>query len=492
VTRRARVAAAVVLAAVGAGAVWGGASSGAPAGPPRPNFLLILVDDQAMNTFRPQIMPDTYRWIVRPGTKFVDGLAAPPLCCPDRAGILTGQYPHNNGVFSNDPGYPSLRNKQDTLPRWLDRAGYRTGFVGKWLNEIGSFQGAKPAPGFRYWSGFMDAVGYYRYFLSENGRRQWYGSSRADYSTDVLTRHAKQFVASTKAKRPWFLWLAYNAPHDTQPALGSCGHTSAMPPTQGAFLRHGQLPLPLDPSFNERDVSDKPSFVSGLPPIGRTVRGHIQNRFDCTAATMWEVDRQIGRLMRFLRARGELNDTIVLYMSDNGFYFGEHRITRGKSQPYEPALQVPYAIKVPEAYWGSSRPPATSPDVVTNEDVAPTILDYAGDVPSCAGPNVCRTLDGRSLRPVLGGPGSFPADRAALAEIDAAGAGGQYAAVRTAHYVYVQYDDGEEELYNLKRDPFERTNVASVPSYAGVKAGLAQKLTRLRRCAGTHTRRPCL
>jgi N-acetylglucosamine-6-sulfatase len=491
VSARARVAAAAVLAAIVAAVTWTGASSGSAAAPVPPNFLLILVDDQAMNSFTPQLMPKAYRWIVRPGTKFVDGLAAPPLCCPDRAGILTGQYPHNNGVFSNDPGYASLDGKHDTLPRWLDRAGYRTGFVGKWLNEATS-AGPNPAPGWRYWFSYLGAVGYYRYFMSENGRREWFGSTRASYSTDVFTRHAKRFIRSTGAKTPWFLWLAYNAPHDTQPALGSCGHTSAMPPTQGTFLRHGQVPLPIPPSYNERDVSDKPSFVATLPSIGATIRSHIQLRYDCAVATMWEVDRQIGNLMRWLKARGELEHTIVLYMSDNGFYFGEHRIVRGKTLPYEPGLRVPYAIKVPDAYRGTSAPPQVSTDVVTNEDVAPTILDYAGGVPSCQGPNLCRTLDGRSLRPLLGGPGSFPRDRAALAELNAPGAGNQYAAVRTRDYVYVEYADGERELYDLRRDPFEKQNVASDPSYAAIEAQLAQKLAHLRRCAGTHGAHPCL
>jgi N-acetylglucosamine-6-sulfatase len=492
VIRRARVAASLLVAAGVAAIAAAGVSSGA-ASPPRPNLLLILVDDQAMNTFKAKFMPDTYRWVVRPGTKFVDGLAAPPLCCPDRAGILTGQYPHNNGVFSNDPGYPSLEGKHNTLPRWLSRAGYRTGFIGKWLNNEGPATASpSPAPGWSYWFGFLNPVGYYRYFMSENGRREWFGSTRSSYSTDVLTRRAKQFVASTGAKTPWFLWLAYNAPHDSQATVGPCGPGSADPPTAGALRRHGSVPLPRPPSFNERDVSDKPPWVADLPPVGAAFRAHMLTRFDCTVATMWEVDRQIGKLMRWLKQRGELDNTIVAYLSDNGFYFGEHRILRGKTLPYEPALQVPYAIKVPEAYRGAAPPPRVASDVVTNQDIAPTFLDYAGGVPPCAGPHLCRTLDGRSLRPLLGASGAFPRNRAALAEMNFDGPGGQYAAVRTQHYKFVQYDDGHQELYDLLHDPYERDNLATLPQYAQVKAGLVQKLNHLRRCAGTHGGRPCL
>src|SRR5690349_13622569 len=143
--------AALLLAAIAAAALAlprEGAGAGVVA---RPNFLLILVDDQAMNTFKPAYMPETYRWIVKPGTKFTAGLAAPPLCCPDRAGILTGQYPHNNDVFSNDPGYPLLKDPADVLPAWLHRAGYRTGFIGKFLNNTVATLGRAKAPGFDRW-----------------------------------------------------------------------------------------------------------------------------------------------------------------------------------------------------------------------------------------------------------------------------------------------------------------------------------------------------
>jgi N-acetylglucosamine-6-sulfatase len=112
-----------------------------------PNFLVILTDDQAQNSFKARYMPRTFRSIVDGGTRFANGLAAPPLCCPDRAGFLTGEYPHSSGVFSNHPGYPTLRDKGNTLPVWLARAGYRTALIGKYLNHYYGAEGATPAPG---------------------------------------------------------------------------------------------------------------------------------------------------------------------------------------------------------------------------------------------------------------------------------------------------------------------------------------------------------
>ena len=131
------------------------AAAAIQAAAPAPNFLIVLSDDQAQNSFKRAYMPHTFADVVDKGTRFRDGVAAPPLCCPDRAGILTGQYPHNHGVFSNDPGYPTLRDKEDTLPVWLSQAGYRTGFVGKFLNGYRPRRKAPPAPGFDRWFSFL-------------------------------------------------------------------------------------------------------------------------------------------------------------------------------------------------------------------------------------------------------------------------------------------------------------------------------------------------
>src|SRR6266480_5092 len=153
-----------------------------------PNLLVILADDQAQNSFKARYMPQTFRWIVRPGTKFVNGVAAPPLCCPDRAGFLTGDYPHNSGVFSNHPGYPTLRAKGNTLPVWLSRAGYRTALIGKYLNHYYGDAGLTPAPGWGTWFAQTNREQYYDYPVSVDGAQRRYGSARGDYSTHVFSR----------------------------------------------------------------------------------------------------------------------------------------------------------------------------------------------------------------------------------------------------------------------------------------------------------------
>ena len=151
-----------VLCLIGiAGVAAGSTLAGSAAAQRPPNFLLILVDDQARNTFKPRFMPRTFHEFVDHGTRFTNAIAAPPLCCPDRAGIMSGQYPHNHGVFSNRPGYADLRDPQNTLPVWLQNSGYRTGLFGKFMNHYSDGAGALPAPGFDRWFALLDGRGSY-------------------------------------------------------------------------------------------------------------------------------------------------------------------------------------------------------------------------------------------------------------------------------------------------------------------------------------------
>ena len=293
----------------------------------------------------------------------------------------------------------------------------------------------------------------------------------------------------THGKKPFFEWLAYHAPHDTPARAGARRRSAPLPANNPTYQKYRHVPLPEPPSFNERDVSDKPSFVSSLPFLQGQFIVHLQTRYRCTLAVMHEVDKKIGVLMHYLKKSGQLRHTIVFYLSDNGFFFGEHRITRGKSLPYEPALRVPYAVRVPKAYQ-SHKAPHSVGEVVSNEDVAPTILDYAGDVPSCAGPRLCRRIDGRSMRPLLGGSGRFPQDRGILSEINSGGLA--YSAIRTPGFMYDRYPDGERELYNLQTDPWEDHNIANEPGSTAIESALSHRLRLLRKCSGIHRRDPKL
>jgi N-acetylglucosamine-6-sulfatase len=474
--------------------------SSAAAVPRAPSFLVVLVDDQAKNSFTRSYMPITFRQIVDHGTTFTNGLAAPPLCCPDRAGIITGQYPHNHGVFANRPGYPDLRDPDNTLPVWLRRAGYRTGLVGRFLNR---YRGLEPAPGFNRWFGYKGAGAYYDYDVSDQGVLRHYGHERSDYSTDVLTRAATRFLdRSAASPKPFFLWLTYNAPHPArQPDPGPCAESDPTAPGKAAFRAERDIPLHRSPSFNERRISDKPRKIRRLDRLHASDIRTIERRWHCTLAAMREVDSGVGRLMNSLRQNRELAHTIVIYLSDNGFFFGEHRIPFGKGFVYEPALEVPYVVRMPNAYT-SSTPPARNHMAVTNQDIAPTLLDYAGrfhpGVRPCAGPGGCRRMDGRSLAPLLGGGGTWPADRGVLVELDSRVTSQRtkvnpecncaYVAIRTQRYLLSELSTGERELYDLVRDPYQLKNVIKSPGYAVIREILDGRLDRLRHCSGVEGR----
>ncbi len=487
-----------LVAVTGRALAQDGSSAEAIARPP--SFLVVLVDDQAKNTFKSRYMPTTFRQIVDRGTTFTNGLAAPPLCCPDRAGIITGQYPHNHGVFSNRPGYPALQDPENTLPVWLQRAGYRTGLVGRFLNR---YRGLAPAPGYDRWFNYKGAGAYYDYDVSDNGRLRRYGHRRSHYSTDVLSRVASGFLdQSARSAQPFFLWLTYNAPHpDWKTDSGPCETGDPTAPGRRAYRAQTGVALPRSASFNERRVSDKPGRIRDLARLRRSEIKAIVRRWHCTLAAMRQVDKGIGRIMATLRDNRQLGHTIVVYLSDNGFFFGEHRIPFGKGFVYQPALEVPYVVRVPDSYEPTA-PPVRSRKVVTNQDIAPTLLDYAArfqpGVEPCAGAGVCRRMDGHSLVPILGGGGTWPSNRGILAEIDSRVAPRRmrvspqcncaYAAIRTPRFVYSELSTGERELYDLNRDPDQLRNVVRSPGYSVTRQALAGRLDRLRQCSGVSGR----
>jgi arylsulfatase A-like enzyme len=216
----------------------------------------------------------------------------------------------------------------------------------------------------------------------------------------------------------------------------------------------------------------------------------ITHIWTCALAAVGELDKEVGRVMQELKDDGEARNTIVIYVSDNGYFFGEHRLPEAKADIYEPSLNIPFAVRVPRAYRGAS-PVRASNAVVTNQDIAATMIAYAERylghrVPTCAGPGDCRRMDGRSFAPLVGGSGKWPARRGALVEIRS----GQhrYHAIRTPRYVYSELATGERELYDLRADPFELRNRAGAPKYGAIQRQLAARLTALRTCSGIRGR----
>ena len=482
------------------------APSGA-AGKSRPNIVVVVTDDQTLASLNATTMPNVIRSIQGGGTEFTDAIATTPLCCPSRATLLTGQYAHNHGTLANTPGYAALRDKANTLPAWLRRAGYTTAHVGKYLNRYkASVDGpAEVAPGWDEWRTVLDParkyVRYYDYRFAVNGDVRRIGDRPRDYITRVINRNAAQVVRRYAPKRaPLYLQVDHRAPHVEAGVNsgGACG--GLIPPDPRDATAFQTVPLPRPPSFDEADVSDKPSFVRNLPRFDAATEARIALRYRCALASLRAVDRGVGSIVAELREEGELDDTALIFTSDNGFFFGEHRIPEQKTRPYEEALRVPLVIRLPQG-GGAAEP--TVPDPVANIDLAPTILDIAGARP-CRRGGRCRTMDGRSLVPLARGDGGWPAERAIAVEFDAGERARRalvcrYSGVRVAGQVYVHHSaianpaDGtcepadEGERYDLGADPYQLDNLfpaaAGTPE-AAAEAELRARAAKLHGCAG--------
>ncbi len=485
-----RVALAVFAAAAMTCGACGGDENGSPpeiqpdgpGDPSAPNFVVVQTDDQSVSTFTRRVMPRTFRLLVDRGTRFRNSFASPPRCCPSRAGLLTGQYPHNHGILWNNPD--GLTQPQSTLPGWLREQGYETALVGKFLNGYVSEENAEPAPGFSHWFA-LSAEGEPSYTDPEVSDGEELRTFQDTYLTSLLNRRAVSFVREA-GKGPFFLWQAHYAPHARSPESGPC-EGFAPEPLPRDYLPFADDQAPQGPAYNERDVSDKPRIVRELPRMDARSREQAARNFRCSEAALREVDRGVAQLVRELRVSGELRDTVFVFTSDNGMLFGEHRFPHGKVEPYEESIAVPLVIRAePELLGGD--PPRNVDEVVANIDLAPTFAGIA-DVDTCVD-DECREVDGRSLAALLRGHGvGFPADRAILMELEPPGECG-YQALRAPEVLYVERRDDrgsgcepwERELYDLETDPFQLSSQARSEPQRVAKLGV--RLAGLAQCAG--------
>lgn len=262
----------------------------------RPNIVLIRTDDQTFAQFNPSVMPETERLLAGNGATFTDYIATTAQCCPSRASLITGQYPHNHGVTSNAVGYPGLKAKDNVLPVWLHRAGYRTMHVGaKYLNGYEQLIPNKltPAPGWSNWFTSLSGSHYYDYGVSANGRGLLYGHSAGDYITRVLGTKARDWVDTYAPEpRPFYLQLDERAPHVSfqDDPFGNCDRV-ALPDPRNESLSPND-PLPQSPSFNEEDMSDKPSFLRRAPLLGPTTQQRLSRDWNCALASLTAVESQ--------------------------------------------------------------------------------------------------------------------------------------------------------------------------------------------------------
>jgi N-acetylglucosamine-6-sulfatase len=437
----------------------------------KPNVVVIMTDDQTAAQMR--ALPSTRHLIGRTGVDFKSFYVTNPLCCPSRATFLTGQYSHNTGVISNrgPDALPALR-ESETLGPWLQDAGYRTAFVGKYLDGYGLDEPEEIPPGWTEWHALTDPTTerYYDYEINDNGEIRHYGDSPDDYKTRVLGHIAVDAVRhAARGDRPLFLYVGFNAPHEPSTPAGRDAGTYA------------DVEIPRTPAFNEEDVSDKPSFIRNRPRLGAVAIARIESRNQGALESLTEVDRQVAKIVAAVRDHEELGNTYLVFTSDNGYVDGEHRIEFGKQLAYDPSSRVPLLIRGPGIPNKSN-----SEALVGNLDLAPTIAAIAGAKPDLE-------IDGRSLLPYATSPGRLD-DRPLLIESPvpdrSTSDGYPYAAIRTDRYLYVDYETGEAELYDLREDPFQLENRVSDPAFEATKRALARRLDQLRDCAGTECDQP--
>jgi N-acetylglucosamine-6-sulfatase len=474
---------------------------------PAPNIVLVMTDDQALSQVGPQYLPKITNLLQSQGTTFENAFLTTPLCCPSRASLLTGQYGHNNGVLTNS--YRYLRAERNVLPAWLHRAGYVTAHVGKFLNRYQrNVHRTAVAPGWEQWYTQLDTSQdtYYDWDLSKNGRKRHYGSRPRDYAPRVFERAAvrltRRFVPRGK---PLYLEVDEIAPHARLRAKEpGCGPV----PDPRDVGKHGNAELPQPPSLNESDMSDKPGFLSRQPPLTQQEISRMRYRYRCGLASLQEVDRTVGHLYREFERLGELWKTVFIFYTDNGVFFGEHRIAGGKLYPYEEADRTPLYVRLPSRYRNGRVARVAQP--VANIDLAPTILALAHAHP-CRARGHCRVMDGRSLLPLLRGRNPrWAAERPLGVELDIAYVNSKhavckYTGVRTPGAVFIRHTkvaarsgrrcvkNVERERYNLRQDPYQLHNLCfggrGCPKDAQQRR-LRRLLTKIRDCSGIRGRDP--
>ena len=461
VDNRPRFGVAVVLGVISLFVVMVGGGFGPP--PPvsdGPNVIVILTDDQSYDTVlrTPSAMPYLKSLLEAPDSdwiQFPNAFVNTPICCPSRATILSGQYAHHTGVTRNQDG--EYFDDASSVATWLQGAGYHTGLIGKYMNLYPFGREPFIPPGWDEWiakiHGGVDTV-YFNYRLNRNGVATQYGLEAEDYMPDVLAADARTFIRDAPPGRPFFLYFAPTAPH--APWVPAPRH-------EGAFSEV-RLDAGRAPSIEENRI-DKPEWVQELDRIrdGKLVKLDYEARNEFEA--LLGVDDAIRGIVETLRAEGVLEDTVILFLSDNGYSYGEHSVV-AKRCAYDECARVPFFVHVPGAEGGED------PFVVSNTDVGPTIAALAGVEPT-------RPVDGIALPQVVAGAPA--ADRPGVL-LEWAGdlEVPSYWAFRTQRFLFVTYpESGEEELYDLKRDPYALKNVADDPEMERVRERVEGELTLL-------------
>jgi N-acetylglucosamine-6-sulfatase len=411
-----------------------------------PNVILIVTDDQRSASIR--VMRAVSSKIGARGIRFQNAIVAVPTCGPNRVSLLTGQYAHTHGCYVNPDtarDFASTDGRQ--IGAWLRKAGYRTGLFGKYLNGYGALPDTYVPPGWHAWDAVRGKGGYYDYNLQHNdynggriGVVVHHGSSVGDYFADVVTEKVSHFIRSTPASMPLFAYVAYNAPHE--PFVPARRHEGSLAGTDPWRPR----------SYNEDDVSDKPAWLRDDPKWDAAMRTTHDNKRSAQLETLLAVDEGVSKIIQTLRDVGRLADTLIVYTSDNGFLWGEHR-RWGKSVPYRAAHEVPLLMRWDARITARLRVKAP----VSTIDISATLLAVSGATPT-------RSQEGLSLVPFFTNASAWIGRTHVFFEKQTAGGVPAFCAARTETQLYVRYATGEEEFYNYGKDPQELRNRIDDPA----------------------------
>ena len=498
----------------------------------RPNILVLMTDDMRNDDLR--FMPHVRELIGDQGVHFANMFSPQPLCCPARASFDTGLYSHNHHVWSHvSPyGFRALDDRQ-TLPVWLHGLGYDTAFLGKYLNgygrqpKYGRSSLRYVPPGWTDWRGSIDnrkhtgghlSGGTYRYFdttLSNNGQLEPHDG---EFQTHLYSRITQQLVRrESRSPNPFFAWISFTTPHSGTPKEKDDPRPVPLDDGTVQVFQNPARPNYVKGRFDQRisripggddprdEVAKKPFFIRERSPITPLEESDVLEDYRQRVEALSVVDDEVANIMESLERSGELDNTYVVFTSDNGYFLGEHRMRQGKILPYDPSLRVPLMMRGPGIPAGQVR---TDPFLMP--DFAPTFLDAAGAAPRPG-------LDGQSMLPIARygdrgwtrgiltetGPRVIGEDVKESDnflvddnELSVELQGSRYATlrfsigVRTGRYLYVEHASHERELYDLKTDPRQFVNVVDKPRMAHVVRLLARELDRLKDCVGPECRQP--
>ncbi len=446
----------------------------------RPNFLVVVLDDVRFDDFgfagQPFVRTPNFDRVAREGMRFVNAFAPIPLCSPNRACILTGQYAHSHGVIDNSDSGPRS-HQLDTFPMALNRTGYETAFVGKWHMGLDD----TPRPGFDEWLSFRGQGHYFDPEVNDNGKLR----KLTGYATDLFSQRAAEFIRRRR-ERPFLAYLSHKAVHPNlfQDADGSIRHV----PADGGFTP----PRRLRRLYEEEPIPRRPnarSFGNGKPALERRIEGVpalgpgtgtpddvVRNRLRILTAA----DQAFAEVLRAVEETGQTDNTVIILTSDHGYFYGEHGLNEERRLAYEESIRVPLAIRWPPRV----APGSEASGFALSIDIASTVLELAGAAPIPG-------MHGRSLLPLL--EGCMPRDwrRSVLIEYFSDTVWPRmvnmgYQAVRTQRWKYIRYTElvGMDELYDLQTDPYEVRNLYDEAGLDEIRAELRVELDNLLRASG--------